>query len=103
MNDVATPARAEAGQTPLTAPLMVIRDIGSRFPAPLRKVRRPTTVKIIDEGMLDVDTARGLLEASVDASPFHLHRQVLTIILSQVPRLKLQFGLATRDHHARLG
>ncbi|KAJ1327370.1 transcriptional regulatory protein LEU3 [Microdochium nivale] len=63
MNDVATPARAEAGQTPLTAPLMVIRDIGSRFPAPLRKVRRPTTVKIIDEGMLDVDTARGLLEA----------------------------------------
>ncbi|KAH7027215.1 uncharacterized protein B0I36DRAFT_136429 [Microdochium trichocladiopsis] len=54
---------AEAGVTLPTAPLMVIRDIGTRFPAPLKKTRRPTTVRIIDEGLLDEKTARELAAA----------------------------------------
>ncbi|KXJ85710.1 hypothetical protein Micbo1qcDRAFT_127588 [Microdochium bolleyi] len=104
MKDLDSALGVEASRTPLTAPLMVIREIGSRFPAPLRKVRSPTAVKLIDEELLDEDTARGLLQSVCclnaiaeqhELAQTTLHRRIFM-------RVKAALGLVLLDHSPSL-
>lgn len=49
--------------TPQTAPLTIIRDIGTRYPRLMKKTHRPVLVKLIDDDLLDGAVVRELTEA----------------------------------------
>lgn len=49
--------------TPQTAPLTIIRDIGTQFPRSTKKVHRPVLVKLVDDDLLDRAVVQELTEA----------------------------------------
>ena len=49
--------------TPQTAPLTILRDIGTQFPKPVKKRHRPVLVKLIADDLLDHAAIQELAKA----------------------------------------